>query len=65
VFWLSAWDRERDAQEAEHAAERVATQTGTPAADRWQVVRHGKRLLILRDLAPELRARIPQLALTL
>jgi hypothetical protein len=64
VVWLSAWDSERDAQEAESAAARVATHTGTPAADRWQVVRNGKRLLILRDLAPELRARIPQLALT-
>ncbi|HKP61224.1 MAG TPA: hypothetical protein VJV78_31055 [Polyangiales bacterium] len=64
VVWLSAWDSERDAQEAENAAARVAAQTGTPAADRWQVVRNGKRLLILRELSPELRARIPQLALT-
>ncbi|HKU36613.1 MAG TPA: hypothetical protein VJR89_00660 [Polyangiales bacterium] len=63
VVWLIAWDSERDAQEAETAAARVATQTGSPAADRWQVVRHGKRLLILRELPASLRARIPRLAL--
>lgn len=63
VVWLSAWDTELDAREAEAAAQQVAKQTRTPAADRWAVERKGLRLLIVRDLAPALRAPIPALAL--
>lgn len=63
VVWLSVWDSERDAQEAEAAAAHVAQQSPDPPADRWAVVRKAKKLLILRDLAPQLRARIPALAL--
>lgn len=63
VVWLSVWDSERDAQEAEVAATHVARQFQTPAPDRWEVVRKAKRLLIVRDLGPQLRARIPALAL--
>jgi hypothetical protein len=63
VVWLSVWDSERDAQEAEAAAAHVARQFQTPPPDRWEVVRKAKKLLIVRDLAPQLRARIPTLAL--
>jgi hypothetical protein len=63
VVWVSVWDSERDAQEAEAAAAHVARQFPTPPADRWEVVRKAKKLLIVRDLAPKLRARIPALAL--
>ena len=59
VVWLSAWDSERDAQEAEAAASRVASSAPVPAAERWAVVRKAKKLLIVRDLAPALRAQIP------
>jgi hypothetical protein len=65
VVWLSVWDSERDAQEAEAAATHVARQAASPAPDRWEVVRKGKKLLIVRDLPPPLRARIPALALGL
>jgi hypothetical protein len=63
VVWLSVWDSERDAQEAEAAAAHVARQSASPAPDRWEVVRKAKKLLIVRDLPPPLRARIPALAL--
>jgi hypothetical protein len=63
VVWLSVWDSERDAQEAEVAAAHVGRQFQTPSPDRWQVVRKAKKLLIVRDLGPQLRARIPALAL--
>jgi hypothetical protein len=63
VVWLSVWDSERDAQEAEAAASHVARQSASPAPDRWEVVRKAKKLLIVRDLPPQLRARIPALAL--
>jgi hypothetical protein len=63
VVWLSTWDTERDAQEAESAAAHVARQSASPAPDRWEVVRKAKKLLIVRDLPPPLRARIPTLAL--
>ncbi len=63
VVWLSSWDTELDAREAEAAAHRVVTKTRTPAADRWAVERKGQRLLIVRDLAPKLRARILAVAL--
>jgi hypothetical protein len=63
VVWLSVWDSERDAQEAEAAAAHVARQSASPAPDRWEVVRKAKKLLIVRDLPPALRARIPALAL--
>jgi hypothetical protein len=56
VVWLSVWDSDRDAEQAQEAAERVQ-RTGVAA---WQrrsgVYRRGRWLLIVRDLRPELRS---------
>jgi hypothetical protein len=63
VVWLTAWDTELDAQEAETAAHRVVTHTRSPAPDRWAVERKGRRVLIVRNLPGKLRSKVVAAAL--
>lgn len=63
VIWLSVWDDEREAREAEAAARRALEHRGAPAAARCAVVRSGTHLLIVRDLAKSLWSSLPHLLL--
>jgi hypothetical protein len=60
VVWLSVWDTEKDAEQAAAAADRVV-RTGPKL---WQarcgVVRRGRSVLMLRDVPPHVRAKLPQ-----
>jgi hypothetical protein len=58
VVWLSVWDNEREAEQAEQAAERVLRAAGKAGAARGGVYRRGSWLLILRELQPELRSAL-------
>jgi hypothetical protein len=60
VVWLSVWDTEKDAEQAAAAAERIV-RNGPKA---WQascsVVRRGNSVLMLRDIPPSVRSKLPQ-----
>jgi hypothetical protein len=58
VVWLSVWDTERDAEQAAYAAERVVRAGPKAWQARCSVVRRGSSVLMLRDLAPALRAKL-------
>jgi hypothetical protein len=58
VVWLSVWDTERDAEQAAYAAERVVRAGPKAWQSRCSVVRRGSSLLMLRDIAPALRAKL-------
>lgn len=55
VVWLSVWDSERDAKEAEAASARALQAGGAQLQARSEVYRRDKRVLTLRELAPDLR----------
>jgi len=55
VVWLSVWDSEQEAEQAQVAAERVLNQASKTAKKRGAVLRRGSWLLILRELPNELR----------
>jgi hypothetical protein len=56
VVWVTMWDSERDAEEAARCAERV--RTSSAARKRGEIVRHGRSVLILRDLPDAARASV-------
>jgi hypothetical protein len=56
VVWFSAWESERQAEEAEQAATRVLRGQKQLAADQSRVVRQGRAVLILRLLPSALQA---------
>jgi hypothetical protein len=58
VVWLSVWDTERDAEQAAYAAERVVRAGPKAWQARCSVVRRGSSVLMLRDIAPALRAKL-------
>jgi hypothetical protein len=58
VVWLSVWDTERDAEQAAYAAERVVRAGPKAWQARCSVVRRGSSMLMLRDIAPALRAKL-------
>jgi hypothetical protein len=58
VVWLSVWDSEHDAEQAAYAAERVVRAGPKAWQARCSVVRRGHALLMLRDIAPALRAKL-------
>jgi hypothetical protein len=58
VVWLSVWDNEREAEQAAYAAERVVRAGPKAWQQRCSVVRRGASLLMLRDLAPAVRAKL-------
>jgi hypothetical protein len=58
VVWLSAWDTERDAEQAAYAAERVVRTGPRSWQTRCSVVRRGASVLMVRDLSPALIAKL-------
>jgi hypothetical protein len=58
IVWLTSWDDEQQAAEAEQAAAR--TLSAAPAAERTQqlVARAGRALLVLRSVPSELHAEV-------
>ena len=58
VVWLSAWDDEDEAKQAETAAKRVGDALEGDAAARQLVLRRGRGLLIVRHLDPALHAPV-------
>jgi hypothetical protein len=63
VLWVSVWDSERDAQEAQVAAERVRSRGDKASQLRSSVYRRGARLLLFREFPPELQSSLSQLLL--
>lgn len=55
-LWISKWDTERDAMEAERAARRVLEHRG--AAESSSVTRRRLTLLVVQDVPPELHAQV-------
>jgi hypothetical protein len=58
AVWFSAWDDERQAQEAVLAASRVRDAVPAERAADHRVEKSGRALLILRDLEPALHAAV-------
>jgi hypothetical protein len=58
VVWLSVWDSERDAEQAETASLRALGAAGRGLKERSGVYRRRERVLTLRELTPELRAAL-------
>lgn len=56
LVWLSAWDDEREAIDAESAARRVATSTPPTPAGPAVITRRGRALAITAGLPPEAQA---------
>lgn len=55
VVWLSVWDTEPDAQQAQAAAELVLRSGDSAMRARSAVYRQGSKVLVLRDLPGDLR----------
>jgi hypothetical protein len=58
VVWLSVWDSEHDAEQAEIASLRALGAAGKDLQQRSGVYRRGARVLTLRELTPQLRAAL-------
>jgi hypothetical protein len=54
VVWFTAWDDEAEAREAEDAARQIALALPEPARPMGRVLRRGRAMLIVRNLAPDL-----------
>jgi hypothetical protein len=55
IVWLTTWDDEREAREAEQAAERVAATTAAGARAEQLVARAGRAVLVLRQVPSALQ----------
>lgn len=58
AVWFTVWDSERDAAEAEVAAEQVAPALADPRRPLHRVLRQGKAVLIVRGLATDLQPEV-------
>ena len=58
VVWLSVWDTEQDAEQAERAAQRVLSAGNAALQLRSAVYRRGSSVLLLRDIEPGLLQHI-------
>jgi hypothetical protein len=59
VVWLSIWDTEKDAEQAAAAADRVVRNGPKAWQERCAVVRRASSVLMLRDIPPNVRAKLP------
>jgi len=60
VVWLSVWDTEKDAEQAAIAADHVVRAGPKAWQARCSVARRGNSVLMLRDIAPNVRAKLAQ-----
>jgi hypothetical protein len=58
VVWLTAWDSDRDADEAEQVSRLVLEKAAPATRALSEVVRRGRSLLVLRDLPDPIRAAL-------
>jgi hypothetical protein len=58
IAWLTTWDDEREAEEALHAAERVAAKEQAAARPNQLALREGRAVLMLRQVPAELHAAL-------